>query len=137
MTRKPSQWRKLGMLALFLPLAGCQSGPVVTTFDGYYAGDAINITDGVFNCPPTQTTAPIRVSGGEVSYGDFHGRVTPEGTVEMHSWRDGMTGSVKNTVSGRFGKNQFGDGEFIGDLKLTQPGDKPFVCTYRLTLSRR
>ena len=121
----------LCLLALALPVAGCQTGPAVTTFDGYYTGEAMNIGDGVANCPPTQTTMPMRVSGGTVSYGDFYGRVTPEGTLQMDSWRDDLTGSFKNTVAG-----QFGDNRFTGQLKLGPAVKGGFVCTYKLVMSR-
>ena len=53
----------LGLWALVLPVAGCQFGPAVTAFDGYYTGETKNITDGVGNCPTTQTATPMRVSG--------------------------------------------------------------------------
>ena len=121
----------LCLLALALPLAGCHSGPAVTAFDGYYTGEAQNISDGVANCPPTQTTMPMRVAGGEVSYGDFRGWVTPAGTLEMNSWRDDLTGSFKNTVAG-----QFADNKFLGELKLGPAVKDGYVCTYRLAMSR-
>lgn len=121
----------LCLTALFLPLAGCQTGPAVTVFDGYYTGETENITDGVGNCPPNQTSTPMRVSGADVTYGDFRGRITNMGSLQMDSWQNTLTGTFKNTVSGQFSGNRF-----EGRLNLRQPPPSGLVCTYKLGLSR-
>ncbi len=121
----------LGLLALTLPVAGCQVGPASSIFDGYYTGETKNVTDGVGNCPTTQTGTPMRVTGGQVLYGDFKGHVGADGSLQMDTWRDSLTGSFKNSVSG-----QFSGETFLGKLELRQPPPSKLVCTYKLELSR-
>ncbi len=129
MPEKRNRSLTMGLLALCLPVAACHSGPVVTGFDGTYTGEATNVSSGVYNCEDSRTTNPMVVSGGEASFGDFRGWVSPAGALQMQSWKDSLSGSAKDTVSGQFTGNRF-----TGELNLGQSSG--FVCKYTLALSR-
>jgi hypothetical protein len=116
--------RRVACLLLCLPVVACHTGPVITTFDGRYAGEAVNTSPAVYNCEATTTTTPMTVSGGEVEFGLFRGWVTPAGTVQMQS--------QQNTLSGQFSGNHF-TGQFnIG--AFSAPG---IFCTYSLDMVRQ
>ncbi len=114
----------LRVIALCLPILACQTGPVVTTFDGTYTGEAINVSPPVRNCQPSTTTAPMTVRDGRVSFGLFRGRVSPAGTVQMQS--------EQNTLSGQFTGDRF-VGQFQQGL-FVAPG---IFCTYKLEMTRQ
>jgi hypothetical protein len=60
----------------------------------------------------------MTVSNGNVSFGDFRGRVGPDGAARLVGGRDWITG-------------QFAGGRFTGSLYQPFPG-----CRYALELSR-
>lgn len=116
--------RVAACLLLCLPVVACHTGPVITTFDGNYAGEAVNTSPAVYNCPATTTTSPMAVSGGKVDFGLFRGWVTPAGTVQMQS--------QQNTLAGQFSGNHF-TGQFnMGTFSA--PG---IFCTYSLDMARQ
>jgi hypothetical protein len=116
--------RRAFSLLLCLAVMACHSGPVITTFDGRYTGEAVNTSPAVYNCEATTTTSPMTVSGGEVTFGLLRGRVTPAGTVQMQS--------QQNTLSGQFSGNHF-TGQFnMGTFSA--PG---IFCTYSLDMARQ
>jgi hypothetical protein len=111
-------------LLLCLPVMACHTGPVITTFDGRYTGEAVNTSSPALNCPSSTTTTPMTVSGGRVEFGLFRGWVTAAGTVQMQS--------QQNTLSGQFSGNHF-TGQFnIG--AFSAPG---IFCTYSLDMVRQ
>lgn len=111
------------VLALCLPIAACHTGPVINTYDGVYTGEASDVSGGVNNCPATQTTNAMTVSGGEVSFGLFRGWVTPDGSVQMQS--------QQNTLSGHFENKHF-----IGTFQMGMYSAPGIYCTYQLNLAQ-
>ena len=111
-------------VAVCLPIAACQTGPAVTTFDGTYTGEATNVSPPVYNCQASTTTSAMNVRGGRVSFGLFRGWVSETGTVQMQS--------QQNTLSGQFTGDRF-IGQFQEGL-FVAPG---IFCTYKLEMTRQ
>ena len=111
------------ILAISLLLSACHSGPAVTTFDGIYLGEAVNVSPPVYNCQSSTTTAPMNVADGRVSFGLFRGWVGSEGAVQIQS--------QQNTLSGQFSNNRF-NGQFQEGLYYV-----PWIFyTYQLNMFR-
>jgi hypothetical protein len=88
-------------------------------FDGVYAGTGTATRDVGSTCDTTIKVTGMNVSGGDVAFGDFHGKLNFDGGVQMQYGRDFVNG-------------YFYPDRFDGSLFQPFPG-----CTYHLVLTRQ
>ena len=110
--------RCLALLAGVAGCAGMHQGPVVTTFDGTYAGTSRFLTNIGDTCTALPPITDFRVRNGEVLYFAFRGAVRPDGSVTMQAGDGYVLGQFTGT-------------HFQG--RTVSPGGP---CTYELSLDR-
>ena len=114
------------MLAVSVLLACCApkpTGPITTAFDGVYHGNGYSASPPDADCPAVMPDNTVNVSGGEATFQDFRGWVSPDGAAHLSS--------QEGTIDGRFQGSHF-----QGLLQFKVRLSSSLGCAYTLKLDR-
>jgi hypothetical protein len=72
-------------------------GPITTAFDGTYRGNGYSASPPDWDCPAVMPADPITVSGGEVTFDEFRGWVSPDGALHLSAQEGTLDGQFQGT----------------------------------------